>query len=93
VPDGREERERELDVRLRALNDRLDRYFAFQLPIGASLETRVENLERQVTSLRRFLVFLALSIGQSRMQSLERLERALDQAEARGGGGRGEPNA
>jgi hypothetical protein len=93
VPDGREEREHELDERLRTLNDRLDRYFAFQPPIGASLETRVENLERQVTSLRRFLVFLALSTGQSRLQSLERLERALDEAEARGEGGRGEPNA
>jgi hypothetical protein len=34
-----------------------------------------------------------LSTGQSRLQSLERLERALDEAEVRGEGGRGEPNA
>jgi hypothetical protein len=46
VPDGREERERELDERLRALNDRQTDTSRFSYPLGASLETRVENLER-----------------------------------------------
>jgi hypothetical protein len=60
---NREARERELDERARALDERLDRFFAFQLPVGASLEDRVQNLERHVTSLRRLVVEVAIVAG------------------------------
>ena len=75
----REARRDEADARFRAVNERLDRLFAFQIPIGASLEERVRELERQVVTLRRFLLLVSLQASTSRKQALEQLDRALDQ--------------
>jgi hypothetical protein len=77
----REAREDELEARSNALNERLDRFFAFQLPIDASLEERIQNLERRVTFLSRLVTLQAIIGGPSRMRTLERIERALDEAE------------
>jgi hypothetical protein len=57
----------------------LERLFAVQIPIGATLEERVRELERQVVTLRRFLLLVSLQTSTSRRQALEQLDRALDQ--------------
>jgi hypothetical protein len=75
----REARREEADARLKAVNERLDRLFAPQSPIGASLEERVHELERQVVTLRRFLLLVSLQASTSRKQALEQLDRALDE--------------
>jgi hypothetical protein len=75
----REARREEADARLKAVNERLDRLFAPKSPIGASLEERVHELERQVVTLRRFLLLVSLQASTSRKQALEQLDRALDQ--------------
>ena len=75
---SKEERE-EADARFKAVNERLDRLFAPQSPIDASLEERVHELERQVVTLRRFLLLVSLQTSTSRKQALEQLDRALDQ--------------
>jgi chromosome segregation ATPase len=69
----------EADARFNAVNERLDRLFAPQSPIEASLEERVHELERQVVTLRRFLLLVSLQTSTSRKQALEQLDRALDQ--------------
>jgi hypothetical protein len=69
----------EADARFRAVNERLDELFAFQIPIGASLEDRVQQLERQVVTLRRFVLLVSLQASTSRKQALEQLDRALDE--------------
>ena len=69
----------EADARFKAVNERLDRLFVPQSPIGASLEERVHELERQVVTLRRFLLLVSLQASTSRKQALEQLDRALDQ--------------
>ena len=86
----REARREEADARLKAVNERLDRLFAFQIPIGASLEERVRELERQVVTLRRLVLLVSLQASTSRKQALEQLERALDQIDQIG---RPEPGA
>ena len=74
------EAEREdADARFKAVNERLDRLFAFQTPSGASLEERVQELERHVVTLRRFLLLVSLQASTSRKQALEQLDRALDE--------------
>jgi chromosome segregation ATPase len=75
----REARREEADAQLKAVNERLDRLFALQSPIGAGLEERVHELERQVVTLRRFLLLVSLQASTSRKQALEQLDRALDQ--------------
>jgi len=74
-----EARRKEADAQFKAVNERLDRLFAFQIPIGASLEERVYELERQVVTLRRFLLLVSLQASTSRKQALEQLDRALDE--------------
>ena len=69
----------EADARFKAVNERLDRLFAPQSPIDASLEERVHELERQVVTLRRFLLLVSLQASTSRKQALEQLDRALDE--------------
>src|SRR5881396_2732523 len=69
----------EADARFKAVNERLDRLFVPQSPIGASLEERVHELERQVVTLRRFLLLVSLQASTSRKQALEQLDRALDE--------------
>src|SRR5437764_12225996 len=69
----------EADARFKAVNERLDRLFAPQSPIDASLEERVHELERQVVTLRRFLLLVALQASTSRKQAGEQLDRALEQ--------------
>jgi hypothetical protein len=39
----------------------------------------VQELERQVVTLRRFLLLVSLQASTSRKQALEQLDRALDQ--------------
>jgi hypothetical protein len=76
----REARREESDTRLKAVDERLERLFAPQIPSGAaSLEDRVQELERQVVTLRRFLLLVSLQASTSRKQALEQLDRALDQ--------------
>jgi hypothetical protein len=76
----REARREEADTRFKAVDERLDRLFASQIPSGAAtLEERVQELERQVVTLRRFLLLVSLQASTSRMQALEQLDRALDQ--------------
>jgi hypothetical protein len=75
----REAGRKEADAQFKAVNERLDRLFAFQIPIGASLEERVHELERQVVTLRRFLLLVSLQASTSRKQALEQLDRALDE--------------
>jgi hypothetical protein len=72
-------RREEADTRLKAVDERLERLFAPQSPIRASLEERVHELERQVVTLRRFLLLVSLQASTSRKQALEQLDRALDQ--------------
>jgi hypothetical protein len=81
----REARKKEVDERLAGINERLDRLLAFQLPIGAPLEARVQNLERQVTPLRHLLTLMLLQTSSNKSEALDRLERALDQAESSDG--------
>jgi hypothetical protein len=69
----------EADARFRAVNERLDRLFAFQTSSGASLEERIEELERHVVTLRRFVLLVSLQTSTSRKQALEQLDRALDE--------------
>src|SRR5437763_13344474 len=69
----------EADARFKAVNERLDRLFAPQSAIDASLEERVHELERQRVTLRRFLLLVSLQTSTSRKQALEQLDRALDQ--------------
>jgi hypothetical protein len=69
----------EADARFGAVNERLDRLFASQNPIGATLEDRVQELERQVVTLRRFVLLVSLQASTSRKQALEQLDRALDE--------------
>jgi hypothetical protein len=69
----------EADARFRAVNERLDRLFAVQPSTGTSLEERVQELERQVVTLRRFVLLVSLQASTSRKQALEQLDRALDE--------------
>jgi hypothetical protein len=76
----RESRREEADTRFKAVDERLEQLFAPQIPSGAaSLEDRVQELEREVVTLRRFLLLVSLQASTSRKQALEQLDRALDQ--------------
>jgi hypothetical protein len=75
----REARREEADARFKAVNERLEQLFAPEIPIRPSLEERVHELERQVVTLRRFLLLVSLQASTSRKQALEQLDRALDE--------------
>jgi hypothetical protein len=75
----REARREKADARLKAVNERFGPALRPQSPIGAGLEERVHELERQVVTLRRFLLLVSLQASTSRKQALEQLDRALDE--------------
>jgi hypothetical protein len=75
------ERRREIDSRVRELNERLDRLFAFRIRSGRSLEERVQDLERQVLVLWRLLVQVNIAASDDSLRTLEKMERILDEAE------------
>jgi hypothetical protein len=81
---ARDVKGREFDVRLQAVNERLDRLLTFESPVGRSLEQRVLDLERHVQVLRRMFVFLSVGMTRPRLRALERIERFLDEAEKKG---------
>ena len=71
----------DIDRRLKELDERLDRLFAFELPIGATVEERVEQLERHVTAQRRLLIHAVLLASSNKREALERFERAVENLE------------
>jgi SPX domain protein involved in polyphosphate accumulation len=75
------ERRREIDSRVRELNERLDRLFAFRIRSGRSLEERVQDLERQVLVLWRLVVQVNIAASDDSLRTLEKMERILDEAE------------
>jgi hypothetical protein len=74
---------RRLEERGDALNERLDRFFAFRRPTEQTLEDRVQLLEREVVLLFRLVTLLSVAGARPSLKNLERIERALDEAEGR----------
>jgi hypothetical protein len=84
VPDEAELREaenQEIDARLKALNERIDRHFIFQDLIDRTLEERVEDLEAKMHRLRRLVIWVAFESVPQQTEALDRLEELLDKVE------------
>lgn len=75
----RSAREREVDARVRELDERLDRLFAFQGRPGRSPEERLRDLELHVMILRRLMVHVGIAASGSRLRALEKMERLVDE--------------